>query len=130
VAKENKMQLEIHTRKIGQIVILDLTGKITIGDGSNQLRDEVNRLLEAGDKEIILNFEHTTYLDSSGIGELISRHTTTKNQGGHLKLLKLPKKIRDLLTVTKLLGVFETFEQEQDALLSFGILGVVPPQSR
>jgi anti-anti-sigma factor len=130
VAKENKMQLEIRTRKIGQIVILDLTGKITIGDGSNQLRDEVNRLLEAGDKEIILNFEHTTYLDSSGIGELISRHTTTKNQGGHLKLLKLPKKIRDLLTVTKLLGVFETFEQEQDALLSFGILGVVPPQSR
>lgn len=120
------MQLEIQARKVGQIVILDLMGKITIGDGSNKLRDEVNRLLEAGEREIILNFEHTSYLDSSGIGELISRHTTTKNQGGHLKLLKLPKKIRDLLLVTKLLGVFETFENEQDAILSFGILGVVP----
>lgn len=123
------MQLEIRERKIGQIVILDLTGKITIGDGSNKLRDEVNRLLEMGEREIILNFEGTTYLDSSGIGELISRHTTTKNQGGHLKLLKLPKKIRDLLLVTKLLGVFETFENEQDAILSFGILGVVPQQN-
>ena len=123
------MQLEIRARKMGQIVILDLTGKITIGDGSNKLREEVNRLLEAGEREIVLNFESTTYLDSSGIGELISRHTTTKNQGGHLKLLKLPKKIRDLLTVTKLLGVFETFENEQDAVLSFGILGVVLPQN-
>ena len=120
------MQLEIQARKVGQIVILDLMGKITIGDGSNKLRDEVNRLLESGEREIILNFEHTSYLDSSGIGELISRHTTTKNQGGHLKLLKLPKKIRDLLLVTKLLGVFETFENEQDAVLSFGVLGVVP----
>ena len=123
------MQLDIRERKLGQIVILDLTGKITIGDGSNKLRDEVNRLLEAGEREIILNFESTSYLDSSGIGELISRHTTTKNQGGHLKLLKLPKKIRDLLLVTKLLGVFETFEHEQDALLSFGILGLVPSQN-
>ena len=123
------MQLDIRERKLGQIVILDLTGKITIGDGSNKLRDEVNRLLEAGEREIILNFESTSYLDSSGIGELISRHTTTKNQGGHLKLLKLPKKIRDLLLVTKLLGVFETFENEQDAVLSFGILGLVPSQN-
>lgn len=120
------MQLEIRARKVGQIMILDLTGKITIGDGSNKLRDEVNRLLESGEREIVLNFEQTSYLDSSGIGELISRHTTTKNQGGHLKLLKLPKKIRDLLLVTKLLGVFETFENEEDAILSFGVLGVVP----
>ena len=123
------MQLDIRERKLGQIVILDLTGKITIGDGSNKLRDAVNHLLEAGEREIILNFESTSYLDSSGIGELISRHTTTKNQGGHLKLLKLPKKIRDLLLVTKLLGVFETFENEQDAVLSFGILGLVPSQN-
>lgn len=120
------MQLVIHVRKLGNIVILDLIGKITIGDGSNQLRDEVNRLLEAGEKEIILNFEHASYLDSSGIGELISRHTTTKNQGGHLKLLKLPRKIKDLLTVTRLLPVFETFDNEEDAILSFGIIGAVP----
>lgn len=122
------MQLEIRARKLGSIVILDLIGKITIGEGSNKLREEVNRLLESGAKEIILNFERATYLDSSGIGELISRHTTTKNQGGHLKLLKLPRKIKDLLTVTRLLPVFETFEEEEDALLSFGILGAVPNQ--
>ncbi len=122
------MQLEISERQIGSIVILDLRGKITIGDGSNKLRDTVNRLLEVGDREIILNFAETSYLDSSGIGELISRHTTTKNQGGHLKLLNLPKKIRDLLTVTKLLGVFETFDDEQAAIMSFGIIGAVPDQ--
>jgi anti-sigma B factor antagonist len=120
------MQLEIRVRPLGSIVILDLIGKITIGEGSNKLRDEVNRLLEIGAKEIILNFEQASYLDSSGIGELISRHTTTKNQGGHLKLLKLPRKIKDLLTVTRLLPVFETFDDEEDALLSFGILGAVP----
>jgi anti-sigma B factor antagonist len=120
------MQLEIRVRPLGSIVILDLIGKITIGEGSNKLRDEVNRLLEIGAKEIILNFEQASYLDSSGIGELISRHTTTKNQGGHLKLLKLPRKIKDLLTVTRLLPVFETFDDEEDALLSFGILGPVP----
>lgn len=120
------MQLEIMQRKVGNIVILDLVGKITIGDGSNLLRDQVNDLLEKNEREIILNFADTTYIDSSGIGELISRHTTTKNQGGHLKLLKLPKKIRDLLTVTRLLHIFETFEDEQEAITSFGILGVVP----
>lgn len=120
------MQLQIRVRKLGSIVILDLTGKITIGEGSNLLRDHVNQLLEEGDREIILNFADTTYIDSSGIGELISRHTTTKNQNGHLKLLHLPRKIRDLLMVTRLLHLFETFDDEQEALLSFGIIGAVP----
>ncbi len=122
------MQLEINERKVGNIIILDLIGKITIGDGSNLLRDQVNQLLEKNEREIILNFAETTYIDSSGIGELISRHTTTKNQSGHLKLLKLPKKIRDLLTVTRLLHIFETFEDEQEAVSSFGILGVISNQ--
>ncbi len=120
------MQLQINERQIGNIVILDLIGKITIGDGSNQLRDAVNSLLESGQCEIVLNFVEAGYIDSSGIGELISRHTTTKNRGGHLKLLALPKKIRDLLTVTKILGVFETFEDETQAIISFGIIGEVP----
>ncbi len=120
------MQLQINERQIGNIVILDLIGKITIGDGSNHLRDAVNILLESGQCEIVLNFAEAGYIDSSGIGELISRHTTTKNRGGHLKLLALPKKIRDLLTVTKILGVFETFEDEMQAVTSFGILGEVP----
>ena len=119
------MQVDISVRKVGRIVILDLAGKITIGDGSQLLREEINKLLEAGEREMILNLEQSTYIDSSGIGDLISRHTTISNLGGHLKLLKVPRKIRDLLAVTKLLGVFETFENEQDAILSFGILGSV-----
>lgn len=113
------MQLEIRERNFDDVTILDLVGKITIGDGSLQMRDAVNRLLDAGRKKIILNLEGVTYMDSSGIGELVSRHTTTKNQGGKLKLLKLPKKIKDLLMITRLLTVFEIYEDEQTAVESF-----------
>jgi anti-sigma B factor antagonist len=113
------MQLEIKERHSDDVTILDLAGKITIGDGSLQLRDAVNRLLDAGRKQIIINLEGVTYVDSSGIGELVSRHTTTKNQGGKLKLLKLTKKIKDLLMITRLLTVFEIYEDEQAAVESF-----------
>ncbi|HYE73260.1 MAG TPA: STAS domain-containing protein [Blastocatellia bacterium] len=113
------MQLEIRERNFDDVTILDLIGKITIGDGSLQMRDAVNRLLDANQKKIILNLEGVTYVDSSGIGELVSRHTTTKNQGGKLKLLKLPKKIKDLLMITRLLTVFEIYEDETTAVESF-----------
>jgi anti-sigma B factor antagonist len=113
------MQLEIKERKVGEIVILELSGKITIGEGSVQLREAVSRLLEAGRNRIILNLSAVSYVDSSGIGELVSRYTTTKNAGGRLKLLNLPKKIKDLLMITKLLTVFEIYEDEQAALDSF-----------
>jgi anti-sigma B factor antagonist len=113
------MQLEIKERKVGEIVILELSGKITIGEGSVQLREAVSRLLEAGRNRIILNLSAVSYVDSSGIGELVSRYTTTKNTGGRLKLLNLPKKIKDLLMITKLLTVFEIYEDEQAALESF-----------
>jgi anti-sigma B factor antagonist len=113
------MQLEIRQRHIDDVTILDLIGKITIGEGSLQMRDAVNRLLDAGRKQIVLNLEGVAYMDSSGIGELVSRHTTTKNQGGKLKLLKLPKKIKDLLMITRLLTVFEIHEDEQAAVESF-----------
>jgi len=113
------MQLEIRERPAGEVVILDLMGKITIGDGSLQLRDAVDHLLATGRKKIILNLEGVTYVDSSGIGELVSRHTTTKNQGGQLKLLRLTKKIKDLLMITRLLTVFEIYEDEAAALGSF-----------
>jgi anti-sigma B factor antagonist len=113
------MQLEIRERTVGEVVVLDLVGKITIGEGSVQLRDAVGRLLDAGRQRIILNLEGVTYVDSSGIGELVSRYTTTKNQGGQLKLLRLPKKIKDLLMITKLLTVFEIYEDEETALSSF-----------
>jgi anti-sigma B factor antagonist len=113
------MQLEIRERSVESITILDLAGRITIGEGSVQLRDAVSNLLSADRTHIILNLEAISYVDSSGIGELISRFTTTKNSGGHLKLLKVPKKIKDLLMITKLLTVFEIHEDETTAVNSF-----------
>ena len=113
------MQLEIRERNVSEVVVLEMFGRITIGEGSVQLRDAVSHLLESGRNKIILNLGGVTYMDSSGIGELVSRYTTTKNTGGRLKLLNLPKKIKDLLMITKLLTVFEIYEDEQAALESF-----------
>ncbi|HEY4813184.1 MAG TPA: STAS domain-containing protein [Chthoniobacterales bacterium] len=112
-------QLTIKERQAGDVVILDLSGKVTIGEGSVQLREQVRSLLEQGKKKILLNLGDVGYVDSSGIGELVSSYTTTNNQGGQLKLLNLTKKIQDLLQITKLLTVFETFDSEQTAVASF-----------
>ena len=116
---KSKMQLEIRERSAGDVAILDMAGKITIGEGSVQLRETVARLRDGSRNKIILNLGGVTYVDSSGIGELVSCYTTTKNTGGRLKLLNLPKKIKDLLMITKLLTVFEIYEDEQAALDSF-----------
>ena|SRR5262252_8816576 len=112
-------QLNLKERQEGDVIILDLSGKITIGEGSVQLREAVRKLLDEGKKKILLNLGDVAYVDSSGIGELVSSYTTTNNQGGQLKLLNLTKKIQDLLMITKLLTVFETFDSEQAALASF-----------
>ena len=112
--------LSIDERTAGSVTILELDGQITIGDGSVQLREAVRKLLEQGHKNLLIDLGKVDYVDSSGIGELVSCYTTTKNQGGQLKLLNLTKKIQDLLSITKLLTVFETFESESDALGSFG----------
>jgi anti-sigma B factor antagonist len=112
-------QLSIKDREVGDVTILDLSGKITIGEGSVQLREAVRRLLDDGKKKILLNLGEVAYVDSSGIGELVSSYTTTNNQGGQLKLLNLTKKIQDLLMITKLLTVFETFDKESEAIGSF-----------
>ena len=111
--------LNIAERQAGEVSILDLSGKITIGEGSVQLREAVRGLLEQGKKKILLNLGDVSYVDSSGIGELVSSYTTTSGQGGQLKLLNLTKKIQDLLMITKLLTVFETFDNEQEATESF-----------
>jgi anti-sigma B factor antagonist len=113
-------QLNINERQAGDVTILDLSGKITIGEGSVQLREAVRRLLDDGKKKILLNLGDVSYVDSSGIGELVSSYTTTNNNGGQLKLLNLTKKIQDLLMITKLLTVFQTFDNEQEAVSSFG----------
>ncbi len=113
------MSLKISQRTVGEVTVLDLSGKITIGEGSVQLREAVKKLLEAGTKKILLNLGDVSYVDSSGIGELVSSFTTVKNQQGALKLLNLTKKIQDLLMITKLLTVFETFDTEDAAIASF-----------
>jgi anti-sigma B factor antagonist len=111
--------LTINERNAGNVTILDLGGRITIGEGSVQLREAVRRLLEQGNKNLLINLGGVDYVDSSGIGELVSCYTTTKNQGGQLKLLNLTKKIQDLLSITKLLTVFEVYDDEAEALKSF-----------
>lgn len=115
------MALKISHRSVadGAVTVLDLSGKITIGEGSVQLREAVKTLLESGNKKILLNLGDVSYVDSSGIGELVSSFTTVKNQQGQLKLLNLTKKIQDLLMITKLLTVFDTYDNEETAVASF-----------
>ena len=103
----------------GTLDLLDLSGRITLGEGSVQLRDAVRDLLSKGQKHILLNLGDVTYIDSSGIGELVSAFTTVKNQGGELKLLNLTRKVHDLLQITKLYTVFDVKDDEASAVASF-----------
>jgi anti-sigma B factor antagonist len=113
-------ELNINERQAGDVTVLDLSGKITIGEGSVALRAGIRRLLEEGKKRILLNLAGVSYVDSSGIGELVSSYTAIgKEDGGQLKLLNLTQKIRDLLTITKLLTVFDVYENEAEALNSY-----------
>ena len=112
-------ELNIRERQAGDVTILDMDGKITIGEGSVALRSAVRRLIEENKKKILLNLANVGYVDSSGIGELVSSFTTIQREGGQLKLLKLTQKIRDLLGITKLLTVFDSFDDEAEALNSF-----------
>lgn len=112
--------MKIETRTIGDIRILDCSGKITLGEGTMTVRNTVRDILKSGGKKIILNLADVNYIDSSGIGELVSTYTTVTNNGGQLKLLSLTKKIHELLQITKLLTVFQVFDDEQAALASFG----------
>ena len=113
------MSMKISTRQVDGVTILDLSGRITLGEGSVQLRDAVRDLLTKGQKHILLNLADVNYIDSSGIGELVSAFTTVRNQGGELKLLKLTKKVHDLLQITKLYTVFDIKDDEAQAIASF-----------
>ncbi len=113
------MSMKISTRQVDGVTILDLSGRITLGEGSVQLRDAVRELLSKGQKHILLNLADVNYIDSSGIGELVSAFTTVRNQGGELKLLKLTKKVHDLLQITKLYTVFDIKDDEAQAIGSF-----------
>ncbi len=112
-------ELNISERQAGDVTILDMSGKVTIGEGSVALRTTIRRLLGEGKKNILLNLGSVGYIDSSGIGELVSSFTSVNKEGGTLKLLNLTEKIQDLLAITKLLTVFDVFEDEGAALGSF-----------
>ncbi len=112
-------ELNIRERQAGDVIVLDMDGRITIGEGSVALRSAVRRLLEEGKKKILMNLAGVGYIDSSGIGELVSSYTAVSKGGGQLKLLSLTKKLQDLLTITKLLTVFDVYDKESDALSSF-----------
>ena len=112
-------ELNINERQAGDVTVLDMSGKITIGEGSVALRAAIRRLLEEGKKRILLNLAGISYVDSSGIGELVSSYTAINKEGGQLKLLNLTQKLQDLLTITKLLTVFDVYENEAEALNSY-----------
>ena len=111
--------MEIDERTIGDVVVLDIKGRVQLGEGDEKLKDKVNSLLNQGRKKIILNLAEVPYIDSAGLGEVVRTFTTVSRQGGNLKLLNLTKRITDLLAITKLLTVFDTYDSEQDAVQSF-----------
>ena len=113
------MSMKISTRQIDGVTIVDCSGRITLGEGSVTLRDTVSQLLTKNQKKILLNLGDVNYIDSSGIGELVSAFTTVRKQGGDLKLLNLTKKVHDLLQITKLYTVFDVKDDEAAAVKSF-----------
>lgn len=113
------MSVKLIIRQVGDVTVIDAAGRITLGDGASTLRDEIRDLAAKGDKKILLNLSEVSYIDSSGIGELVSGFTTVTNHGGQLKLLGLSKRVKDLLQITKLYTVFEVFDDEAAAVRSF-----------
>jgi anti-sigma B factor antagonist len=111
--------LTIASREVGGAVVLDLSGRITLGEGSVQLRDAIRGLIGKGKKHILLNMGEVSYIDSSGLGELVSAYTTAKNQQAEVKLLNLTRKVHDLLQLTKLYTVFDIKDDEASAIASF-----------
>lgn len=111
--------MKIPSRQVGDVTVLDPKGKITIGVGDVALREAVHDALEAGKKNILVNLSGVTTMDSSGVGELVSAYTTVTNRGGKLKLNHLPPKVEDIMQITQLITVFETFEDEDEAIASF-----------
>ena len=112
------MSLTVKTRKIDNIVVMDLSGKLTIGEPVMQLRDALRVNVTEGESKFIINLADVSYVDSSGLGELVSSYTTVRNKGGDVKLLKLTAKIKDLLQMTKLLTVFDVYDDEAKAVAS------------
>lgn len=114
------MAFSAKTRKVGNVTIVDLDGRITLGESTGALREELRLLLAGGTKNIILNMQKVSYVDSAGLGELVGAYTTATNQGGSVKLLHLQGKMKDLMQITKLHTIFAAFDDEHQAVESFG----------
>jgi len=112
-------ELDVKERQAGDVTILDLSGDVRIGEGAVSLRDSIRNLSDQGKKKVLLNLAGVKYMDSTGVGELIANYTTITKQGGQLKLLSLTDRIQNLLVITKLLTVFDSYENEAEALKSF-----------
>ena len=113
------MSVKLNTRQVGDVSVIDVAGRITLGEGSSTLRDALRELVGKNHKKILLNLGEVSYIDSSGIGELVSGFTTVTNSGGQLKLLNLNKRVKDLLQITKLYTVFDVHDDEAGAVRSF-----------
>ena len=111
--------MKIDERSMGSVKVLDLTGQIKFTQGDEMLKDKIHSVVHQGNKKILVNLAGVDYVDSAGLGELVGAYTTVTKAGGHMKLLNLTKKLHDLLSITKLLTVFETFDNEQEAIKSF-----------
>jgi len=113
--------MEINERPVGKVIILDLVGRMTVSDGDQLYRDKIYSLVHQGQTSLIVNLRHLSYIDSGGLGALVASYTTISRAGGRLGLVNLTKGIRSLLTITKLLTVFDTYATEDQALQSFGV---------
>ncbi len=113
------MSVKLTSRQVGDVTVIDAAGRITLGEGASAFRERIRELVNNNSKKILLNLGDVTYIDSSGIGELVSGFTTVTNSGGQLKLVGLSKRVKDLLQITKLYTVFEAFEDEAQAVRSF-----------
>jgi len=113
------VSVKLNTRQVGDVTVVDVAGRITLGEGSSALRDSLRDMINKNQKKILLNLGEVNYIDSSGIGELVSGFTTVTNSGGQLKLLNLNKRVKDLLQITKLYTVFDVHEDEAGAIRSF-----------
>ena len=113
------MSMKATIRQVDSVIVIDISGRITLGEGCSQLRELIRDQLSKGKKQVLLNLADVTYIDSSGIGELVSAYTAVSNQGGQLKLLNLTKKVHDLLQITKLYTVFDIHDDEAKAIASF-----------
>ncbi len=113
------MSVKLTNRQVGDVTVIDVAGRITLGEGASVLRDALRDLVKKDQKKILLNMKDVTYIDSSGIGELVSAYTSITNQGGLLKLLSLTHRVKDLLQITKLYTIFDVHEDEAHAVRSF-----------